>query len=105
MSMSGVVKYTIDSPTTMSAAWCFSGLDQGELGRGEVEGDTSDGFAGDYRVHYMLHDGTDEGTFDLAIRKVESLYRLTWRDGGEVRFRGVGFEADGGLVASYAPAG
>jgi hypothetical protein len=65
---------------------------------------TSGGFPGAYAVHYCLADGTDEGTFELEIKKVGGIYELSWSKGGEMLFVGVGFETACGLIASYTKA-
>ena len=98
----GIVHYRIKSvENEIEAIWYSSRLDKKETGKGVAKGDTSNGFPGEYVISYFNPDGSESGTFDLKIKKTDSIYDLTWSKEGEVLFVGVGIKTPDGLVAGW----
>jgi hypothetical protein len=98
----GVVYYRIrTSGNVIDAIWHSTRLGRKEVGRGIANGDTSNGFPGDYVVTCYYPDGSEAGTFDLKIEKTGPVYDLSYRVKGELLFVGVGIEASDGLAAGY----
>jgi hypothetical protein len=113
----GAVEYRISEleDDVISARYVSSGsMGQraGVVCRGRAVGDTSNGFAGDYRIRYFGVDDSCVGEFDWHIEAVGQAYRLTWRNRaenllipaavGDVVFEGFGFQnTDRSIVVAY----
>lgn len=113
----GAVEYTIDPERhdRITARYLSTGSmlqGAGIICRGEAEGDTTDGFAGTYRIRYYGVDGAQNGEFDWELVPVGESFRLTWRQRegnphipvpvGDVVFEGFGFpNGERSIVVGY----
>ena len=98
----GVVYYRMGATSnTIEATWYTSRLEKRETGRGLANGDTSNGFPGEYFVAYFHPDGSKAGTFDLRIEKAGAVYDLSWSQQGKLTHVGVGIEVADGLAAGW----
>jgi hypothetical protein len=113
----GAVEYTISGAekNVIEARYISSGsmaAEPGTVCRGRAEGDTSNGFPGDYHITYFDVAGAAAATYDWSIEAVGDCFRLTWKaraennplpvaDGG-VAFEGFGFaSSDRSIVVAY----
>jgi hypothetical protein len=73
----GEYRISADEPGVVKARYITSA--SREIGSGRARGDTSDGFAGHYRIQYFDAPGELIGDLDLHIQQTGESYRLTWR--------------------------
>ncbi|MEM7116687.1 MAG: hypothetical protein AAF614_29905 [Chloroflexota bacterium] len=98
----GIVHYQMRAGGgVIDARWHSTRLGTKEVGTGVAQGDTSNGFAGDYVITYFDPDGTTSGTFDLKIEKNGAVYDLSYSQHGQALLLGVGMETADGLAAGY----
>ena len=100
----GIVHYQIKNENEIDAIWYSSRLDKKGIGKGIAKGDTSNGFAGEYKITYFDPDGVNTGTFNLKIIKSDLVFELYWSLDGEVLFVGVGIETSNGLSVGWRKA-
>lgn len=76
---------------------------RGATGVGELLSPWRGSFDGVHQLRQLLPDGCEQGRFALEVTRKGEAFELVWRQGDAVHFRGIGFEAAGGLVAAWFP--
>ncbi|MDT5140337.1 MAG: hypothetical protein QOD58_4599 [Mycobacterium sp.] len=103
----GEYRLSADEPGVLMARYITSA--SRAIGSGRARGDTSDGFAGHYRIQYFDAAGELTGDLDLNIQQTGESYRLTWRHRrenvrlpvavGDVVYEGIGLLTDDNTMA------
>jgi hypothetical protein len=97
----GVVVYRIMDDGRMPARWYHPDLD-GKLGEGLSLDGPQDGLPGLYRAEYSAAGGDSFAPLVKELAEAGDGYTLTWRQGGQVLYRGVGLRFGPRLVAGWA---
>jgi hypothetical protein len=112
----GVVEYKIsdEEKDVIDARYISSGSmaqSPGSICLGKAQGDTSNGFPGDYLIRYFDAEGRPVGDYDWHIEPIGEGYRLTWRNRagnalptppGAIVFEGFGFpNAERSIAVAY----
>jgi hypothetical protein len=113
----GAVEYTIsrDEQNVVTARYISSGsmsMKPGTICRGRAVGDTSNGFPGDYVIHYYDVDDNLAAEYNWHLESVGDCFRLEWRsrsgddplacEADELLYEGFGFpNSDRSIVVAY----
>ena len=112
----GVVEYRISDvePNVIDARYMSTGSmvqKPGAICLGRAQGDTANGFPGEYQIRYFDAEGRPVGDFDWRIEAVGDGFQLTWRNRpgnslpvapGCVVFEGFGFRnSEGSIAVAY----
>lgn len=97
----GFVRYTKNAEDgTLEAEWFYKSRDIAS-GTGLAHGPIGESFEGEYEIAYFRGDGTPLSTFTLKIICAANCFELTWFDGNEVKFIGIGVARADGLYAGW----
>jgi len=97
----GFVRYTKNAEDgTLKAEWIYKNKVP-VSGTGVAHGPVGERFDGEYQVTYYRKDGAPLSSFTLVISCAGDYYDLTWYDGDQVKFSGIGVARSDGLYAGW----
>ncbi|MBT4888962.1 MAG: hypothetical protein HON65_05365 [Rhodospirillales bacterium] len=99
----GVVVYRYgEEPGTLDADWALSTQGHGIIRHGKATGGPAGEYAGTYFIQYYDEMGGPDGSFELEITQVESVYQLTWYENAQPVIKGVGMLCENALVVGWS---
>jgi len=103
----GITSYKMspDRPNCFVSTWYSTRLGEPKvLSSGIALGDTSDGFAGSFKIRYYEPNGEplkDQRPYDLSIIPNGEVMDMRWSRDGKVNLVGIGIALGDQLIASY----
>jgi hypothetical protein len=90
-----------EKPGTLAAKWAHPYFGEGVFGSGSASGGPTEGYVGNYDIHYFSPDGEEIGAFELQIKSAGEYYELAWVHEGEILDKGIGMEVSDGLAVGW----
>jgi hypothetical protein len=98
----GIALYSCMPESAPAILWSTAEL-AGSVGTGIFTTPWSGSFEGEHEVMQYLPNGQIYAQWTVAIRKVDTIYTLSWRKGDTIHFKGLGLPTPQGLAAGWYP--